>query len=344
MNYKKIITMVVLLFVLGACSQTLAPIEEPAVVEVEPTEVVEPIETDVPTDKPADIPTEVVTEEPEVETLVFEDDLGREVELSGYPQVIVSISPSTTEILFAVGAGEQVAGRDDMSLFPEEAVNVTSIGSFWGDVPAEAILSLEPDLVLAAEIIAEEQVQVLADLGLQVYWQANPDDYEGLFNNLRDIAALTGHQDEADDLVADLMARVEKVLQTIAVSSFIPSVFYELDATDPSNPWTAGSGTFIDYIITLAGGMNSAAHLQGEYPQISSEEIINVNPDIIILADALYGITNESVMERPGWDGIKAVINGDIYPIDPNIMSVPGPRLVDALEETARILHPDLFE
>ena len=91
-------------------------------------------------------------------------------------------------------------------------------------------------------------------------------------------------------------------------------------------------------------GMNAAGALQGEYAQISSEELISANPEIILLADAPFGVTPESVAERPGWDGITAVQNGSIYPIDPNIMSVPGPRLVDALEETAKLVHPELFE
>jgi iron complex transport system substrate-binding protein len=121
-------------------------------------------------------------------------------------------------------------------------------------------------------------------------------------------------------------------------------VFYELDATDPSNPWTAGSGTFIDYIITQAGGTNAASTLQGDYAQLSSEQLIAVDPEVILLADALYGVTPESVAARPGWDVITAVMETAIYPIDPNMMSVPGPRLVDALEETARLLHPELFE
>ena len=101
---------------------------------------------------------------------------------------------------------------------------------------------------------------------------------------------------------------------------------------------------FIDYIIRQAGGINAASALQGDYAQISSEELIAVNPDIILLADALYGVTPESVAERPGWDVITAVKENALYPIDPNMMSVPGPRLVDALEETARLLHPEVFE
>ena len=284
------------------------------------------------------------TEEPAPAVMTFTDDLGYTLEFSEYPQAIVSISPSTTEILFAIGAGEQVVGRDEASTYPEAAMDVTSVGALWGELPTEAILALEPDLVVAAQIISEDQVQALRDLGLNVYWQANPTSYEELWDNLRDFAKLTGHEDETETLVADLDARVKTVQEKIAPLSYAPSVFYELDATDPANPWTAGSGTFIDYIISMAGGFNAASSLQGDYAQISAEELISANPNIILLSDAMYGVTPENVAERPGWEVIDAVVNSAIYPIDPNMMSVPGPRLVDALEETAKLLHPGLFE
>lgn len=304
------------------------------------------VETPVgePTAEPAQKPVEESTEEPTPEMMVFEDDMGNTIELEGYPQAIVSISASTTEILFAIGAGGQVVGRDEYSLYPEEALNVTSIGAMWEELPAEAILALEPDLVVAAQIISEDQVLALRDLGLNVYWQANPTTYEELWDNLRDFARLTGNEVETETLIADMEARVKTVQEKVATVTEHPSVFYELDATDPSNPWTTGSGTFIDYIITEAGGTNAASALEGEYAQISSEQLIAVNPDIILLADAPYGTTPESVAERPGWNVITAVGKNALYPIDPNMMSVPGPRLVDALEETARLLHPELFE
>jgi len=331
-----IVPLLIIGALLGACAPEASPPEAPATTEAAPNQA-------VPTEAPATL--ELTQEpEPELEIMVFIDDLGNTIEFAEYPQTIVSISPSTTEILFAIGAGDQVVGRDDYSLYPEEALEVTSVGALWGELPIEAILVLDPDLIVAAQIISEDQVQALRDLGLNVYWQANPTTYEALWENLRDFAALTGHEDQTEAMITDLEARVKTVQEKIAPVSYLPTVFYELDATDPAAPWTTGAGTFIDYIITMAGGTNAAAALEGDYAQISAEELIAVNPDIILLSDALYGVTTESVAERPGWDVISAVINDAIYPIDPNMMSVPGPRLVDALEETAKMLHPELFE
>jgi len=318
---------------LSACGPE-APAAPASNQDSEPVTVTEPTEALMP--EP--------TEESMPETMTFTDDLGHEIELEGYPQAIISLSASTTEILFAIGAGSQVVGRDEYSIYPDEALEVTNIGAMWEELPAEAILAMEPDLIVAAQIISEDQVQALRDLGLNVYWQANPTSYEELWKNLRDFAKLTGHEDETEALISDLEARVAAVQEKTATISDQPSVFYELDATDPSNPWTAGSGTFIDYIINQAGGSNAASALEGDYAQISSEQLIAVNPDIILLADAPYGTTPEGVAERPGWDVITAVQESALYPIDPNMMSVPGPRLVNALEETARLLHPELFE
>jgi iron complex transport system substrate-binding protein len=370
-----ILILTVLLLALGACTPAETPTEEPApptssptdaMDSPEPTNVPEPEDVATPYPDVAAEPTKEPTPypEPEIEKptsndaadaypgpeevtwpLIVTDDLGNAIELTEYPQAIVSISASTTEILFAIGAGDQVVGRDDFSLYPDAALEVESIGGLFEGVPTEAILALEPDLVVAAEIISEENVQVLRDLDLPVYWQANPTDFEGLYENLLDLAEITGHTAETKALVADLQTRVSATEAAIANAEDTPVVFYELDASmDTANPWTAGSGTFIDYIITMAGGVNAAAALEGDYAQISVEELIAVNPEIILLSDALYGVTPESVAERPGWDAILAVQNGAMYPIDPNMMSVPGPRLVDALEETAQIVHPELFE
>ena len=341
MTRRNVLIMVILLLILCACSSSETLLDTPATETIEPTKTVveATAEKAVKEESAADPAQDEV-----VWPLIIIDDLGNTIELNEFPKAIVSISPSTTEILYAIGAGDQVVGRDDFSIYPDAALDVQSIGGLWEGVPTESILALEPDLVIAAQIVSEENVQVLLDLGIPVYWQANPEDFDGLFENLLNVAELTGHTEETGTLVAELQTRVDAVMSKIADAKDAPSVFYELDATDPANPWTTGSGTFINYIITTAGGVNAAVALQGEYAQISSEELISANPEIILLADAPFGVTPESVAERPGWDGITAVQNGSIYPIDPNIMSVPGPRLVDALEETAKLVHPELFE
>lgn len=334
---------VILLIVLGLVLAACAPIADA------PVETATPEQSEEAAEGETGESTELETQEsrpatPEQALLILEDDMGREIELPGPASAIVTLGPSVLESLFAIGANDQVVGREEFSTYPEEALDIPSVGSLWGELPVEAILALEPDLVIAPQIISPERVGALEDLGLAVYWQANPATFDELFANLRTLARLTGREAEAEELVASLAERVATIEQKLEGIQETPKVFYELDATDPENPFTVGAGTFIDTIIAMAGGSNIGAVLQGDYAQMSSEEIIVQNPDVILLADAPYGITPESVAARPGWEVITAVQNDQIVPFDPFLVSVPGPRLVDGLEAMAAILHPDLFE
>lgn len=274
--------------------------------------------------------------------LAFTDGLGREISLNGPAQKVISLAPSNTEILFAIGAGSQVVGRDNLSDYPAEAANVADIGSAYEALNTELIVSLEPDLVLAAEINTPEQVKALEDVGLTVYYLKNPVTLEAMYTNLEIVAQLTGHEDEAATLIESLSARVDAVTQKVAGLTEKPTVFYEIDGTDPSKPWTSGPGTFIDTLITMAGGVNIGGVLSDQFAQISAEEIVLQDPDFIILGDSAFGVTVESIGQRAGWEELTAVKNNSIFPFDDNLASRPGPRLVDGLEALLAILHPDL--
>jgi iron complex transport system substrate-binding protein len=288
-------------------------------------------------------PTEVPGDTVAATTLTFTDGLDREVTLNGIPPRIISLAPSNTEILFAIGAEDQVVGRDTLSDFPEEAKAVADIGSTFDALNTELIVSLNPDLVLAAEINTPEQVKQLEDLGLTVYYLKNPTTLEEMYGNLELVAQMTGHQAEAASLVESLKARVAVVDEKIAPLSSRFSVFYELDATDPSKPFTAGKGTFITQLIDRAGGYNIASDLEG-YPQMSLEQVVAADPAFIILGDARYGVSPESIAQRPGWENLSAVKNGRVLPFNDDLVSRPGPRLVDALEELAKLMRPELFQ
>jgi iron complex transport system substrate-binding protein len=326
---KTLILTLLFAFALAGCGSASTPTEEPV---------------SVPTDIPAtEAPTEEPVEEPVEENgFIFVDDAGRVVELSGIPQRIVSLAPSNTEILFAIGAGDRVVGRDEFSDYPEEAASIASIGGSMGEFSVEAIVALEPDLVLAAEINTPELIHQLEDLGVTVYYLRNPTTLEEMYTNLENVAKLTG--DDASELVQSLKDRVAAVDEKIMPLSYRPMVFYEIDSTDPNKPWTYGPGTFGDLLIDRAGGFNVGNVAFDPYPQLSLEEIVVANPSIIILGDAMWGVTVESVKGRAGWGNIEAVKTGSIFPIDDNLISRPGPRLVDGLEALARILHPGVFE
>jgi iron complex transport system substrate-binding protein len=311
-------------------------------VETEPTNVLENVEIIENNNVQNDIPEATIV--PKILPITFIDDSGLEMVFDAIPSSIISISASITESLFAIGAGELIVGIDDFSLFPAEVANIEVVGSFYGDLPLEKMISLEADLVIAAETISLDQVEAMREVGLMVFWQKNPLDFDGLYENLIELGEITGFENTTELFVSDLQDRVNVVNMALKNNEDIPVVFYELDATDVGNPWTTGSGTFVSTIIEMAGGQNMGDIIEGSWVQISTEAIIINNPDVILLADAEWGVTVESVTERIGWDVMSAIQNASIFPVDSNLFSIPGPRLVEGLETLANILHPELFE
>lgn len=276
-----------------------------------------------------------------VGAISVQDGLGRQITLEQPAQRIVSLTPSVTEILFAIGAGTQVVGRDSFSNYPPEAADIQDVGGSMGVYSIETIVSLKPDLVIAAEINTPEQVSALENMNLKVYYLANPEDIEGIFAMIQEVGILSGRTKEAKALSSSLSKRADQVMKNAAKQEVIPLVFYELDGTDPAKPWTSGPGSFVDLLISKAGGKNVGAVLQSQWAQISIEELLVQDPDIILLGDAAYGVTPEQVSARPGWNGLTAVKEGRVYPFNDDLVSRPGPRLIDGLEELAKIFQAE---
>ena len=272
------------------------------------------------------------------------DGMGREVRLSAPAQRIVSLAPSNTEILFALGAADQVVGRDEFSNYPSEVTSVPSIGGSMGNYNFENIAVLKPDLVLASSLNTPEQVKSLEELGITVYLLPNPAELEGLYKNLGTVGTLAGKTSQADQLIKDLKSRVNAVENKFSVVDKKPVVFYELDASDAAQPWTSGPGTFLSNLIGLAGGKNAGDGLKGDFTQMSLESLLIKDPDLIILGDSNYGVDLQQVASRPGWDTLSAVKSGQVFPFNDDLVSRPGPRLVDGLEALAQLIHPEAFE
>ncbi len=327
MSRKMLFALLIVTLFLAACGPSVTATPAPAATQPPATE------------QPAAIL------QPTAAPIVLTDGLGRTVTLSGPAQRVVSLAPSNTEILFAVGAGAQVVGRDESSDYPAEAAALPTVGG-WSGFSSEVIVALQPDLVLgiAGDFNSPELAASLEQLGLAVYYLPNPATLEEVYAAIETVGALTGHTSEAAALVASLESRVAAVDEKIMPLSYRPLVFFELDATDPSKPFTSGPGTFIDLLIDRAGGINIGSQLQGAWAQISIEELLVTNPNVIVLGDSRYGETSEKVARRVGWDALKAVQDGKVYPIDDNLFVRPGPRLVDGLEALAKLLHPELFE
>ncbi|HBT46273.1 MAG TPA: cobalamin-binding protein [Peptococcaceae bacterium] len=273
--------------------------------------------------------------------LTIVDDMGREVTLKARPDRLVSLSPGNTEILFALGLGDKVVGVDDYSDYPPEAVEVPKVGGF-SNPNVEKIMALEPDLVLATNM-HEQAVRRLEEVGIPVA-VVSPKSVEGVLGSIGWISKAAAAEEEAADLVDHLKERIQKVRS--AVEGIPPEerpwVYYEV-YYDPI--MTAGPRTFIGQLIELAGGRNIAYDAQTDYPEFSAEAIIERNPEVIIFPQwhGSESLTVEQVKSRPGWQQVRAVKNDRVFGVDADIMSRPGPRVVEALELLARLIHPKLF-
>jgi iron complex transport system substrate-binding protein len=274
--------------------------------------------------------------------LTLTDDLGREVTVEAKPERIVSLLPSNTEILFAVGAGDQVVGVTSYCDYPEQATTREQVGGITNKtLSVEAIVALEPDLVLASGS-QDEIIPVLVEAGLIVI-ALDPTTFDDIFANIEMVGQATGHADQAATLTADLRSRVEAVKAKVDAipADSRPTVFYEV-WHDPL--MTAGPNTFIGQLIELGGGQSIFDDVNEDWPEVSAEVILERNPEVILGPDS-HGdeLTVEKIRTRTGWADIMAVQNEQIYILDGSAISRPGPRIVDMLEEVARDLYPDLF-
>jgi cobalamin transport system substrate-binding protein len=276
--------------------------------------------------------------------LTLQDDANRQVTINGVPQRIVSLAPSTTEIAFAVGAGDRVVAVDQFSDYPDAAKSLPKVTQGF-NYNYEQIVALKPDLVLAAGITAPDVVKKLEDLKLTVFVVGAPvTTFDNVKNDIQLEGQALGASDQAKQVTAAMDQKIADVKAKVAQAKTTPRVYWELDSTDPTKPYAPGPGSFINDLIQIAGGVSVTANAKEAYAQFSAEEIINANPDIIILSDASYGTTVDSVKARPGWNVIDAVKNNKVYPIDDNLVSRPGPRLADGLEAAAKLIHPEVFQ
>jgi iron complex transport system substrate-binding protein len=289
--------------------------------------------------RPAPVPsTAEPTSAPTKAVITVEDGVGNVITFKSAPQRIVSLAPNHTEVLYALGLGDRVVGVTEYCNYPPEATEKPKVGDFV-NTDMELVVSLEPDLVLATTMHMAETVPALQDRGIVVF-VLDPQSVDSVLDEIRTLGGITGQEAEAGALVADMQARIDAVREKVAGAPR-PKVFWELGP----ELFTVGPGTFVDDLIGLAGGENAAADADTPWPQLSVEAIILKDPDVIVLADHNYGQTVEMVKERPGWEDIAAVKEGNIIEIaNDDIVSRPGPRLVGGLEFLARALHPNLFE
>ncbi|MCL6466064.1 MAG: cobalamin-binding protein [candidate division WOR-3 bacterium] len=245
----------------------------------------------------------------------------------------VSLVPSVTEIIFAIGAEDMLVGTTNQCDFPPAAKEKTKVGDFQSP-DIERIVSLKPDVVFATQPIHQRLIERLAEFKVQVY-VSNPADVEGVFAEIESVGVILRRTKEAERLVAALRRR----LDSLPTFSYKPKVYVEISMAPLMS---VGQGVFINDIISRAGGQNIFQHLNIPYPVVDPEAVVQENPDVILL---LHPLANkDELKKRVGWSNINAVLSGRIYTgLDEDLFFRPGPRVVDGVILLARILHPERF-
>lgn len=266
------------------------------------------------------------------------DEAGRTVKVPAKVERVVSLAPNLTEIVYAVGAGDQLVGNTTYCDYPEAARNVAKVGDTL-QPSIERILSLRPQLVLVSTASQLEAfTRQLDEHGIVVY-VTNPGDLEGVFRSLENVGQLLNHEEQAKQLVQQLRTSAAGVTKTVQAKTRL-RVFYQLSA-EPL--YTAGRDSYVTDLIQRAGGVSVTAEVPEAWPRFSQESAVAARPDAIVLpTGGSMGNANSQV--AAGLKNSPAVLNGKVYKINGDLLSRPGPRLVQGLAELARALHPEAFE
>jgi iron complex transport system substrate-binding protein len=271
------------------------------------------------------------------------DGLGRKVTINTVPQRIVSLAPSNTEILFALGLGDKVVGDTEYCNYPEAAKTKPKVGGF-STVDIEKVVSLRPDLVLATRIHDKTIIPALENLGITVV-ALTPGSLNEVLDSIKLVGKITGQDKEAAELIKNLGTRIEEITdktQNLSPEQR-PRVFY-VTWHDPL--WTAGTGTLSNDVISQAGGQNIASDITGD-KTIDLETVISRDPEVIIVSVGMgtgEDLPWQYIKAESRLKNTQALLNDRVYKIDGDLIHRPGPRVVEALEEMTQFIHPELFE
>ena len=264
------------------------------------------------------------------------DDLGRLVAINGTPQRIVSLAPSNTEILFALGLGDKVVGVTDLCNYPPEALNKTKVGGYYGS-DIEKIIALQPDLILATDFHRFDLIPALEEQGFAVFAVA-PQTLGDVQLSIQKIGQITDKETEAFELVNEITSNIKEIEEQTEELEEKPRVFY-ITWHDPI--WTIGRDTWIDDLINIAGGVNIFSPYFESGAMVEIEWVVFLNPEIVITSS--WPGVYEWAMNSTELEVTAGRQSGSVYTCDDNIVQRPGPRLVEGLEWFAHFIHPEIF-
>lgn len=298
-------------------------------------------------DEPENNEDQTATEQEESSTneegafpVTIEDGLGEEVTIEEEPEAIVSLMPSNTELAFALGLGDDIVGVSDHDNYPEEALEKEKIGGL--ELNVEAILAMEPDLVLAHPSNNPDGVEQLKESDLTVLTMNDATNFDEVYDSIEMIAAATGTEAEGEEIITsmqeDLSALEEKASEISEED--MKSVFIEI-SPEPEI-YTPGNHTFENEILTKINAINIAGDQEG-WVELNTEAIVEQNPEVIIVTYDFVEDPVGDLLARDAWQDIEAVKNEDVIQVDTDIVSRPGPRLVEGAETLAKAIYPEVF-
>lgn len=325
-----------------ACQQPAAT-PAAATASAQPTPGATSAETLTPTASPS--PTPQVTVSPSATTaataspfpVTIIDDEGTSITLATPPDKVVSLTPATTELIFALGAGERLVGRTDYDDYPPQVRQVPAVATYQG-VEMEKVVKIRPDLVLAGGngFTPPADIKHMRDLGIPVL-VLYASDVAGVLADIRLVGQAVDQPAAADSITTSMQAQMDQVTQAVSADAR-PKVFYEI-GNDPEL-YGPAPGSFVADMVTLAGG-DAITTTDPAVFSIPVERLVSLDPDVIVLGDAAYGVCPDQVKNRPGWSSMTAVKEGNVRPVDDTIVTRPGPRLGDGLMALALAIHPD---
>ncbi|MFM1651863.1 ABC transporter substrate-binding protein [Brevibacillus sp. B_LB10_24] len=279
------------------------------------------------------------TTAPESETtypLSLTDGTNTSITLEQEPKRVITLAPSETEILFAIGAGDKVVGVDQYSDYPEEAKSKEKVGDMNTNV--EAVIALQPDLVVASASMNQKAIEQLRSYDIKVY-ASSPKTVDQVIEKIETVGKIMNLQQNAKHVAEKMRADKQSVVDAV---KDVPKKKVYLEY----NPgWTVGKGEFLDELISLAGGINVGGDKSGWY-EIDPEHIIQANPEIILYpeGEGAGDVILDGIKKRPGWGQIDAVKNNRMFSFEQSPVVRVGPRLTDGLKEIAKAIHPDLVK
>lgn len=291
------------------------------------------------TDK-QETPQKEETQSEEVASYTVVDDRGKEFTFESVPETIISLQPSNTEILFALGVGDQIVGATDFDTYPEAALEIERVSDSV-TFNAERILDLDPDVVFAYTIGEKEAISSLEEAGIPVFVIASATSFDDVYGDIEQIAEVMNVKEKGKEIVEEIQSKIEKVEDTLSDLDEQKRMYFEISPAPEL--FTTGKNTFQQEIFNHAKVTNVFEDEEG-WVQISEEDILNIQPDVIVTTVSHTDDPIGEIKSRAGWNELTAVQEDNILQLDNDLMSRPGPRIGEAVEELAKAVYPETFE